>query len=796
MVWDTLSKWFSKRIRLIFTTILVILAAAFIVSVLRINLTQNVESRALSDVNATITMQTTTYKDYMDEQFQALRLVADMLQSGRHFTSEGIQPTLTSVVNTFELCTLCFADTSGNTTDYQGNVLGSCYDREYFQEIMDGTHTQICEYLAATKNGNDPRIILSVPAYDANDEMIGVLFCSKEISVLEHSLFEQSGLFTSDSALFICDQSGQVLAANQIGYAFFAKHNIEEKDSLNINDLSSSAQRLAEESTVQLITVTGTNCFAGYKPVDECGWGLYCFVDQADASETYSDNQKRIENTVAAVVLVFALALAYIVVLGKLYLNRKEKEAQSIRRNYENYKNILCEARCAVVEYNLNNLTLNVIQPGIDELKLSILNGPLEAYEQFKQAHPEYDFDELKTELELAKADGKTYSFESLLTPEAQKLCWLRTTIIPIANENGAVETVLFAVFDVSDVHQEADLLSELYANIPAGVHRCYLDKPIHVEYFSDGFCKMVGYTHDEIDKIIGSERKYSLLICEEDRPAFSAFVKDLSIHGGTQTCEYRIVCANGSLLAVSDTMDAKRSSSGTMYGYSIVTDQHAFLKMQQELQQELTNVKYELEQSRIKNANSQMQPHFLYNALSSIREIVLEDPQYASDLIYDFTTHLRACIRSMSGDSMISFGQELENIKAYVNIEKMRFGNKLSIEYDCHETEFDLIPLSIQPLVENAIRHGIFERGAAGGTVIVRSSRGENCFVVCVEDNGTGFDFDEIMAQVKSGKRDSNGLSNLIFRFKTLMNATVNVESKPGSGTKITVTIPTGGKQ
>ena len=237
--------------------------------------------------------------------------------------------------------------------------------------------------------------------------------------------------------------------------------------------------------------------------------------------------------------------------------------------------------------------------------------------------------------------------------------------------------------------------------------------------------------------------------------------------------------------------MDAKRSSSGIMYGYSVVTDLSKYRKEQQLLEEELKQTRDQLAQIRVKNASRQMQPHFLYNALSSIREIVLEDPEYASNLIYDFTTHLRACVRSMSSDAPISFAQELENIEAYVNIEKMRFGDRLSMEYNCPETDFSIIPLSIQPLVENAIRHGVFDRGAAGGKVIVSTARGDGCIFVYVEDNGVGFDYQQTMQEVKDGTRDSSGLANLIFRFATLMRAEVAVDSIVGSGTKVTVTIP-----
>ena len=260
---------------------------------------------------------------------------------------------------------------------------------------------------------------------------------------------------------------------------------------------------------------------------------------------------------------------------------------------------------------------------------------------------------------------------------------------------------------------------------------------------------------------------------------------------GGVESCEYRLQCKDGTLLEVSDTMDAKRSASGTMYGYSVVTDLRKYREEQQLLKQELKQTRDMLAQSRVKNASSQMQPHFLYNALSSIREIVLEDPEYASDLIYDFTTHLRACVRSLSSDALVPFSQEVENIKAYVNIEKMRFGDRLKVEYDCRETDFYIIPLSIQPLVENAVRHGVFNRGMAGGKVTVSTARGDHCILVCVEDDGVGFDFRKTMQEVEDGTRDSSGLYNLIFRLKTLMKADVSVDSQIGCGTKVTVTIP-----
>jgi len=207
----------------------------------------------------------------------------------------------------------------------------------------------------------------------------------------------------------------------------------------------------------------------------------------------------------------------------------------------------------------------------------------------------------------------------------------------------------------------------------------------------------------------------------------------------------------------------------------------------------ELRELESALQMSRIRNFTSQMQPHFLYNALGSIQEVVLDDPAYASELIGDFTVHLRSCIRAMASDAPLPFDQELANIRAYVNIEKMRFGEKLQVVYDLPVTDFSILPLSVQPLVENAIRHGIYQRGKRGGTVTVRSRETPEAWTVAVEDNGVGFDPETALAGGAPGGRDSTGLKNILFRLDKVMHAQVDIHSVPGAGTCVLITIPKG---
>lgn len=129
------------------------------------------------------------------------------------------------------------------------------------------------------------------------------------------------------------------------------------------------------------------------------------------------------------------------------------------------------------------------------------------------------------------------------------------------------------------------------------------------------------------------------------------------------------------------------------------------------------------------------------------------------------------------------------------MNIEKMRFGKKLKVSYDIEEQDFDIIPLGLQPIVENAIEHGIYERRREGGTVYIKTYSEEKNWVIQIADDGVGFDAEDVWEQIKCGKRDSTGLQNMVLRFEKQMRAKVDIRSEVGVGTKITIYIPKGAK-
>lgn len=193
----------------------------------------------------------------------------------------------------------------------------------------------------------------------------------------------------------------------------------------------------------------------------------------------------------------------------------------------------------------------------------------------------------------------------------------------------------------------------------------------------------------------------------------------------------------------------------------------------------------------------AQIQPHFLYNALNIIAALCLLDGKKAAELIQDLSKFLRHSFDFRNLERTIGFKEELEFIQAYVKIEQARFHNKLNVTYELEETEeLQLPPLLLQPLIENAIRHGIRKQGV-NGTVNLRVRNLEQAFEIIVEDNGIGMTEEQIRAalSVETAGRHSVGLANIQKRLQMFYDTGLVITSTPGAGTKVTVLLPKKGK-
>ncbi len=200
-----------------------------------------------------------------------------------------------------------------------------------------------------------------------------------------------------------------------------------------------------------------------------------------------------------------------------------------------------------------------------------------------------------------------------------------------------------------------------------------------------------------------------------------------------------------------------------------------------------------EAKDAEIAFLRSQIKPHFLYNALNSIAALCNDEPHKAEELTLDLSKYLRSGFDFKQLDSLTTIENELELVKAYINIEQARFGARLCVEYDV-DANLDILipPLILQPLVENAIRHGLMS-DLRGGTVKISVKQEADAVVsFVVEDNGCGMSEikrDEILKP--DVKKKGIGLWNISQRFQLIYGKSIRVESAEGIGTKILFDIP-----
>ena len=184
----------------------------------------------------------------------------------------------------------------------------------------------------------------------------------------------------------------------------------------------------------------------------------------------------------------------------------------------------------------------------------------------------------------------------------------------------------------------------------------------------------------------------------------------------------------------------------------------------------------------------NQIKPHFIFNVLGTIRALIDTDPDTAKYALDNFSVYLRSNTDFIGAEYNITFSRELETVNNFLELEYLRFGDKLNVEYDITVTDFIIPPLTVQPLVENAIKHGIC-KNKNGGTVSISSYADDNNIYICIKDDGVGFDTENMYKD----ETKHIGLKNVYERIKNQTNGTLVIESQPNIGTTATIILPKG---
>ena len=180
-----------------------------------------------------------------------------------------------------------------------------------------------------------------------------------------------------------------------------------------------------------------------------------------------------------------------------------------------------------------------------------------------------------------------------------------------------------------------------------------------------------------------------------------------------------------------------------------------------------------------------QMRPHFIFNTMMSIYYLCAQDSKKAQQVTLDFTSYLRKNFSAIASENTIPFANELEHTRAYLAVEQVQFEDSLFVEYDTPHTRFRVPPLTLQPIVENAVKHGM-DPDSAPLRICIRTRETDAGHVITVEDNGPGF------AQTNMDESEPHiALANIQQRLEIMCGGKLTVMPREGGGTVVKITLP-----
>ena len=189
---------------------------------------------------------------------------------------------------------------------------------------------------------------------------------------------------------------------------------------------------------------------------------------------------------------------------------------------------------------------------------------------------------------------------------------------------------------------------------------------------------------------------------------------------------------------------------------------------------------KEELANQKASLAVLQMRPHFIYNTMTSIYYLIEQDAPKAQQVTLDFTDYLRKNFTAIAKEGTIPFAEELEHMRAYLAVEQVRFEGKLFVEFDTPYTSFRLPPLTLQPIVENAVKHGV-DPDLDPLTIRIQTREVKNGVEITVADTGPGFG-------VKDNDEPHIALANIRERLEMMCKGTLTVSEREGGGTVVSI--------
>ncbi|MGM8213023.1 ATP-binding protein [Virgibacillus sp. W0430] len=428
---------------------------------------------------------------------------------------------------------------------------------------------------------------------------------------------------------------------------------------------------------------------------------------------------------------------------------------------------------------------------GIPEDKLSTI------FDRYEQAHVHYALNKQGSGLGIGIAKQIIDLHGGKITIESQvnKGTIVRFTL-PIRNIEEANKAILETTrhpFDSQSIN-----INKNYDK--RQLHTTYTllvvdDEPINLQVidhmFSSAPYKLIKARNgDEALQIIMNRKDLDLIILDVMMPGISGYEVTKRIRQSYSLVELPIL-----LITVNNrTEDFLAGFEAGANDYITKPFYSQEMKARVQTLLELKNSVEQALDSEVLSLQAQIKPHFLFNALNIISSVIATEPLKANDLLLSLADYMRAKFDFHNRDKWIHIDDEMDFLQSYLIIEKARFEERLTIQYELDEhLDFEIPPFLIQPLVENAVRHGV-NKNKEGGTVKIIIKKEHKGYRITVSDDGIGMSktkVNRLLNEQYVSKKQGIGIQNIQGRLKRLFGCALEIESEIGKGTVFRMLIP-----
>lgn len=541
---------------------LIMISTIFLIAygIIHLTLEQNVKNRAFDELKAKVQIQVTMLEEIINREYVQLRVINSRLA----FRNEKMETEkfnhIWELMREEENTTMLgILDLSGNVIKWNGEKLGKISLGEHFADIL----------------------------------------CARE------------GHTDGNASMFLVDAEGKILLVGDKEDGFLLAYNLFDGcDNFIFSDTQKEKlkKNLKDGKSGQLIfSQNDTTKYVVYMPSSVEDWMIFSMAEKDAAALQYEKNDQIVERSMITLLMLFVISLIVSIVL---HIKKQRRLQTEHFYQYHRYKQLMNELTFPVFRYNVQDDSIIGNRKFQETYGRKSIDNFMKNVDEWKRVHPEYNFDGLFIEMENVIKYQKIITFESMWQ-SSKKNCWIKNILVPVRDERGGEFLVFGTMIDTTQEHEFFDEVIEIMASAQIGLYRFCLNESCCVEYINEGLQKMLGYTVDELDEILGHDKKYTNLLAEQDRKKYEAFIRNIKDSGETGTCEYSMICKDGSMLKLLDTLEVKDGSGEDKYGYGVVIDISKYRDAQKNAEKKLEKLKIQLNESRIKISTGQMQPHF-----------------------------------------------------------------------------------------------------------------------------------------------------------------------------------------